>query len=89
MHYNNPHKRGNEELAFEAPATETVLVAGEQAGFAIKHGCRQGICHECTCRLNHGALRDLTTGEQISGQGQPVRLCVTAALSDLQLESMN
>lgn len=82
-------KRGNEELAFEAPATETVLVAGEQAGFAIKHGCRQGICHECTCRLNHGALRDLTTGEQISGQGQPVRLCVTAALSDLQLESMN
>ena len=37
----------------------------------------------------HGALRDLTTGEQISGQGQPVRLCVTAALSDLQLESMN
>ncbi len=81
--------RHNEELAFEAPATETLLVAGEQAGFAIKHGCRQGICHECTCRLERGAIRDLTTGELITGQGQTVRLCVTVALSDVQLASMN
>ena len=61
----------------------------EKAGHAIKHGCRQGICHECTCRLNSGAVRDLTTGEQIHGEGQPVRLCVSAALSDLSLESLN
>ena len=81
--------RGDMPMAFEAPASETILVAGEQAGHAIKHGCRQGICHECTCRLNSGAVRDLTTGEQIHGEGQPVRLCVTAALSDLSLESLN
>jgi ferredoxin-NADP reductase len=81
--------RGDEELAFAAPATETLLVAGEQAGFAIKHGCRQGICHESTCRLQHGAIKDLTTGEQISGEGQTIRLCVTTALSDVQLESLN
>lgn len=81
--------RGDQPMAFEAPATETLLVAGEQAGHAIKHGCRQGICHECTCRLNSGAVRDLTTGEQIHGEGQPVRLCVSAALSDLSLESLN
>ena len=81
--------RGDLPVAFEAPASETILVAGEQAGHAIKHGCRQGICHECTCRLNSGAVRDLTTGEQIHGEGQPVRLCVSAALSDLSLESLN
>ncbi|MFY9476058.1 MAG: ferredoxin reductase [Aquabacterium sp.] len=81
--------RGDLPMAFEAPASETILVAGEQAGHAIKHGCRQGICHECTCRLNSGAVRDLTTGEQIHGEGQPVRLCVSAALSDLSLESLN
>jgi stearoyl-CoA 9-desaturase NADPH oxidoreductase len=80
--------RHNEELDFAAPATETLLVAGEQAGFAIKHGCRQGICHECTCRLQHGAIKDLTTGELITGEGQTVRLCVTTALSDVQLEAL-
>ena len=81
--------RGAWPRAFDAPASETIRVAGEQAGHAIKHGCRQGICHECTCRLNSGAVRDLTTGEQIHGEGQPVRLCVSAALSDLSLESLN
>lgn len=81
--------RHEQALAFEAPGSETLLVAGEQAGHAIKHGCRQGICHECTCRLNSGSVRDLTTGEQINGEGQTVRLCVSAPLSDLQLESLN
>ncbi len=82
-------QRHAEEIHFAAPATETLLVAGEQAGYAIKHGCRQGICHECTCRLNQGAVKDLTTGDVIAGQGQTIRLCVSSALSDVQLESLN
>lgn len=73
---------------FEAPGNETLLLAGEQSGHALKHGCRQGLCHECTCRLHHGVIRDLTTGEQIEGEGQAVRLCVSAALSDLELEAL-
>jgi ferredoxin-NADP reductase len=81
--------RHSEEIHYEAPATETLLVAGEQSGYAIKHGCRQGICHECTCRLNQGAVKDLTTGDVIAAQGQTIRLCVSAALSDVQLESLN
>ncbi|TBO30138.1 ferredoxin reductase [Aquabacterium lacunae] len=82
-------QRHAEEIHFAAPTTETLLVAGEQAGYAIKHGCRQGICHECTCRLNQGAVKDLTTGDVIAGQGQTIRLCVSSALSDVQLESLN
>lgn len=74
---------------FEAPGDQTLLIAGETAGLSIKHGCRQGICHECTCRLNHGSVRDLTSGERIDGEGQPIRLCVSSAMSDLDLESLN
>jgi stearoyl-CoA 9-desaturase NADPH oxidoreductase len=74
---------------FEAPGNITVLESGEKAGHAIKHGCRQGICHECTCRLNSGVVRDLITGQQIEADGQPVRLCVSAAMSDLKLEALN
>ena len=66
----------------------TFVVAGEEAGHQIKHGCRQGICHECTCRLKSGSVRDLVSGERIDGEGQPIRLCVSSAMSDVELESM-
>mgnify|MGYP000004508650 FL=1 len=74
---------------FEAAGNLTLLAAGEQAGLQIKHGCRQGICHECTCRLHRGSVQDLSTGQRIDGEGQPIRLCVSAALSDVDLESLN
>lgn len=74
---------------FDAAGNQTLLVAGEEAGLSIQHGCRQGICHECTCRLNSGSVRDIATGERIDGQGQPIRLCVSSAMSDLELEALN
>lgn len=73
---------------FEAPGHLSLLVAGEQAGLTIKHGCRRGICHECTCRLRRGSVQDLGTGSRIDAEGQPIRLCVTAPLSDVELESL-
>lgn len=75
--------------SFAAAGDQTLLIAGETAGLALKHGCRQGICHECTCRLRSGSVRDLTSGARIDGEGQPIRLCVSAAMSDLDLESLN
>jgi ferredoxin-NADP reductase len=81
--------RDAQARTFEAPGDLTLLVAGETAGLSIKHGCRQGICHECTCRLNHGSVMDLTSGQRIDGEGQPIRLCVSSAMSDLDLESLN
>jgi ferredoxin-NADP reductase len=76
-------------LAFEAQGDQTILVAAEAAGQALKHGCRQGICHECTCRLSHGSVRDLLTGERIDGEGQTIRVCVSTPMSDLELEALN
>ena len=82
-------ERDHQTHSFSAPGDQTVLIAGEAAGLALKHGCRQGICHECTCRLRSGSVRDLTSGARIDGEGQPIRLCVSAAMSDLDLESLN
>ena len=87
-HHVTLHRAG-ESREFDAAGNLTLLVAGEQAGFQIKHGCRQGICHECTCRLHRGSVQDLGSGQRIDGEGQPIRLCVSAALSDLDLESLN
>lgn len=82
-------RRDNQTRTFDAPGDRTLLIAGEEAGLQIKHGCRQGICHECTCRLHRGSVQDLGTGQRIDGEGQPIRLCVSAALSDVDLESLN
>lgn len=82
-------RRDRHTANFEAAGNLTLLAAGEQAGLQIKHGCRQGICHECTCRLHRGSVQDLSTGQRIDGEGQPIRLCVSAALSDVNLESLN
>jgi len=81
--------RSHQTHSFSAPGDQTLLIAGETAGLTLKHGCRQGICHECTCRLRSGSVRDLTSGARIDGEGQPIRLCVSAAMSDLDLESLN
>jgi ferredoxin-NADP reductase len=75
--------------AFQANGDQTILVASEVAGVNLKHGCRQGICHECTCRLSHGSVRDLTTGERLDGEGQTIRVCVSVPMSDLELEALN
>jgi len=82
-------RRDRHTANYEAAGNLTLLAAGEQAGLQIKHGCRQGICHECTCRLHRGSVQDLSTGQRIDGEGQPIRLCVSAALSDVDLESLN
>lgn len=72
---------------FSASPALSLLEAGEAAGLAIKHGCRQGVCHECACRLEAGSVRDMLTGERIEAEGQSIRLCVSAALSDVSLQA--
>lgn len=72
---------------FEATQATSLLEAAEAAGHAPKHGCRQGICHECTCRLESGSVVDLTTGQRLDGEGQNIRLCISAAMSDVTLQA--
>lgn len=81
-------RRAAHTARFDAAGHHTLLEAGEQAGLTLKHGCRQGICHECTCRLHRGTVRDLQHDTLLAGEGQTIRLCVSSALTDLELESL-
>jgi hypothetical protein len=44
-----------------------------------------GICHTCTCVLEQGAVRDITTGEIIAEPGQRIRICTTVPASDVRI----
>lgn len=69
--------RGNTKLP--------LLAQAEQAGLSPDHGCRMGICHTCTCVLEQGAVKDLTTGELIAEPGQRIRICTTVPQSDIRI----
>ena len=58
------------------------------AGIDVKRGCRQGICHQCSCQLNsgdilqHDKLRSQSAIEQNKISMQP---CIAFAQSDIAL----
>ena len=67
-------------------ATTPLLVAGEQAGALLPHGCRMGICNSCIGRLRSGAVRDLRTGDVQHADDQMVRTCVSAAAGPIEID---
>lgn len=66
-------------------AAGTLLEGLEQAGERPAHGCRMGICNSCRCTKRSGTVEDLVTGTISSEPDQEIRLCVSAAHSDLEL----
>lgn len=57
----------------------------ERAGERPANGCRMGICQTCRCPKVSGVTRDRETGA-LSTDPQPIRLCVSDARSDLELD---
>ncbi len=57
----------------------------ERAGERPAYGCRMGICQTCRCPKLAGTTRDRETGA-LSTEPQPIRLCVSDARSDIELD---
>ena len=62
-----------------------LLRVAEDAGLAVPHGCRMGICHTCDTTLVSGCVRDLRTGESVAEPGTRICVCVCAAAGDVEL----
>jgi ferredoxin-NADP reductase len=67
------------------PGVRSLLVELEAAGLAPAHGCRAGICRQCTCLLASGAVEELRTGGTRNETDEPIQLCSVRARSDLVL----
>ncbi len=76
----------NTNRSYDADGAETVLEAGEAAGVGMPYGCRMGICHTCTLTLVEGTVRDLRSGEELSGPNERIQTCVTALAGDCTLD---
>lgn len=55
----------------------SLLDIAEASGLSPRHGCRMGICHQCSCRKTSGTVINRLTGKA-SGPGEEnVQLCIS------------
>jgi ferredoxin-NADP reductase len=64
----------------------SLLEQAEAAGLTPESGCRMGICHSCTCRMTAGSVRNVQTGEVLSGTDEDIQICITVPLGDVTLD---
>lgn len=64
---------------------QSLLDQLEAQGISLASGCRQGICNTCSCERVAGQTRDQISGELDAEPGQSIRLCVSRATSDIEL----
>lgn len=73
---------------FDTLADETILEAGQRAGFSFPAACRNGVCERCQGALISGDLR-LTRKDHIIRAGEAgsdrVLYCVAQALTDCEI----
>jgi ferredoxin-NADP reductase len=62
-----------------------LLEVAEASGLLPASGCRMGICHTCTTRLDDGCVRDLRDSRR-SEAGAHVQICVSVAEGDITLD---
>ncbi len=76
---------GRSDLSVTTEAGRPLLEVAEDAGLTPAYGCRMGVCHTCTTRLDEGCVTNLVDG-RVSQPGSHVRICVSAALDDVSLD---
>jgi ferredoxin len=70
---------------FTTSGSDPLLVQAERAGLSPKHGCRIGICRSCQSVKTSGTVENLQTGALSSAPDELIRLCISAARSDVVL----
>jgi len=75
-----------EGAALHNAATDNLLTAIEATGRNPKHGCRAGICFQCTCTKTSGVVLDLRTGKLLDEDGEKIQLCVSQAVGEVTLD---
>lgn len=71
--------------AVTVPGEHSLLEELEAAGLRPRHGCRAGICRQCTCLKASGTVEELRTGRRADEAGEPIQLCAVRAAGDLVL----
>ncbi|WP_286220702.1 ferredoxin reductase [Marinobacter apostichopi] len=73
-------------LDVDSTGDAPLLEIAEAAGLTPQHGCRMGICHQCSCRKTSGTVVNRLTG-QASGPGEDtIQLCISIPQGPVSLD---
>ena len=68
------------------PRGVSLLAAIEAEGVRLKSGCRMGLCNTCACGKRAGTTRHLLDGLEDAEPASALRICISAARTDLVLD---
>ncbi len=73
-------------LDVDSTGDAPLLEIAEAVGLTPQHGCRMGICHQCSCRKTSGTVVNRLNG-QASGPGEDtIQLCISIPQGPVALD---
>ncbi len=70
----------------ESLGDASILDIAEASGLSPKHGCRMGICHQCSCRKTSGTVVNRLTGKTSGNGEETIQLCVSVPAGAVSIE---
>jgi len=70
----------------EEVGSQNILDSLLNKGISLQHGCKSGICNTCACMKAKGRVKNLITGKISDDSREKIKLCVSVAMTELQLE---
>jgi ferredoxin-NADP reductase len=76
----------NSQLEVGSEGDATLLEIAEAAGLTPRHGCRMGICHQCSCRKTSGTVINRLTGQPSGPGNENIQLCISVPRGPVSLD---
>ena len=76
----------NSNLNVGSEGDASLLEIAEAAGLKPQHGCRMGICHQCSCRKTSGTVVNRLTGKASGPGEETVQLCISVPQGPVTLD---
>ncbi|MDI9244510.1 ferredoxin reductase [Marinobacter sp. CHS3-4] len=70
----------------ESSGDASLLDIAEASGLSPKHGCRMGICHQCSCRKSRGTVVNRLTGKASGSGEETIQLCVSVPAGTVAID---
>lgn len=64
----------------------SLLDIAEASGLSPKHGCRMGVCHQCSCRKTSGTVVNRLTGKTSGNGEETIQLCVSVPAGAVSID---
>ena len=73
-------------VQFTADGSKSLLEEAESQSLSPQHGCRIGICHQCTCVKKSGTVVNSVTGVSSGPGEETIQICISVPRGDVEVD---